>query len=90
MAKELSGDFYHCRWDFPHRAQEAYATFDDFVLSVGKCIGETADMLKDQNVNHPDYYALTRYEAEKASVTVSVKDKSALDRTFVFIRVEAK
>ena len=38
--------------------------------------------------HHPDTYALRRYETPRAEVSVSLKDKIALGRTFVFIRVQ--
>ncbi len=73
-----------------NRAEEAYDTFDRLTQSVHECLGEQATVHNDQNVNHPDFYALIRYETEKASVNISVKDKSALERTFVFIRIQGE
>ncbi len=88
VTKKSSKNFYQCHWEFPHRAEEAYDTFDELVRSVHECLGKQATVHNDQKVNHPDFYALTRYETEKASVNISVKDKSALERTFVFIRIQ--
>ncbi len=88
VTKRSKRSLYHCGWEFPHRAQQAYDTFDEFVRGVSDCIGQQATLHRDQSVNHPDFYALRRYETEQAEVSVSVKDKSALGRTFVFIRVQ--
>lgn len=90
VAKALKGSSYHCRWKFPYRARQAYDTFDGFVRGVNDCIGRQATVHGDQSVNHPDYYALRRYETEQAVVSVSVKDKGALGSTFVFIRVQGR
>lgn len=40
-------------------------------------------------MNHPDSYAARRYELARAEVRLSVKDKAALGKTFVFIRVQS-
>ena len=88
VTKQSKRSFYHCGWEFPYRAKQAYDTFDAFVRGVNDCIGQQATLHTDQSVNHPDFYALRRYETEQADVSVSVKDKSALGRTFVFIRVQ--
>jgi hypothetical protein len=88
VTKKPKRNLYHCGWEFPFRAKQAYDTFDEFDRDVNDCIGQHATVHNDQSVNHPDFYALRRYETEQADVSVSVKDKSALSRTFVFIRVE--
>lgn len=88
VTKKSKSSSYQCGWEFPHRAQQAYDTFDRFVREVNECIGQSATVHSDQSVNHPDYYALRRYEMAQTEVSVSVKDKSALGSTFVFIRVQ--
>ena len=86
----LEGHAYHCSWAFSYRTKNAYDTFDALVGEVDTCIGPQATLHEDQSVNHPDFYALRRYEMDQADVSVSVKDKSAQDRTFVFIRVQGR
>ncbi len=81
---------YYCAWEFPYRANRAYDTFDAFIRGLDDCIGQHATLHTDQDVNHPDYYAQRRYETEQSEVSVSVKDKSALGSTFVFIRVQGR
>lgn len=88
VTKQPKRNLYHCGWEFPYREKHAYDTFDEFVREMTECIGHHATLHTDQNVNHPDYYALRRYEMEQAEVSVSVKDKAALGSTFVFIRVQ--
>lgn len=89
VTKKSSRTWYHCGWEFPHRTQRAYDRFDEFVGRLDDCIGQHATAHTDQKVNHPDFYALRRYEMEQADVSVSVKDKSALGKTFVFIKVQS-
>lgn len=88
VTEKMKRSSYQCGWEFPLRAQQAYDTFDRFVREVNECIGQSATVHSDQSVNHPDYYALRRYEMAQTDVSVSVKDKSALGSTFVFIRVQ--
>lgn len=88
VTQRSKGSFYHCGWEFPYRAKQAYDAYDEFVQQVNGCIGQHATVHADQSVNHPDFYELRRYELEQATVSVSVKDKGALGSTFVFIRVQ--
>ena len=88
VTKRSNGSSYQCTWDFPHRAQRAYDRFEALARELDRCIGQRATLHSDRNVNHPDYYALRRYETARAAVSVSVKDKSALGKTFVFVRVQ--
>ena len=90
VTKRSRRSAYHCGWEFPFRAQEAYDTFDEFARQANDCVGRHAILHSDRSVNHPDYYASRRYEMEQADLTVSVKDKSALGRTLVFIRIQDK
>ena len=90
VTKRSKRSLYHCGWEFPHRAEQAYETFDAFVEAAHDCIGPQATVHSDQGVNHPDFYDARRFEMKEAEVSVSVKDKGALGRTFVFIRVRSK
>ena len=90
VTKRSKRSLYHCGWEFPHRAEQAYETLDAFVEAAHDCIGPQATVHSDQGVNHPDFYDARRFEMKEAEVSVSVKDKGALGRTFVFIRVRSK
>ncbi len=90
VTKQSKSNWYHCGWEFPHRATRAYDTFDELVSRLNDCIGQQATLHEDQSVNHPDFYALRRFELQQADVSVSVKDKGALGSTFVFIRVQGR
>ena len=49
--------------------------------------GETFPVIEDLDVNHPDFYDLKTYTKMETSLAVSLKDKAALDQTYVFLRV---
>ncbi len=83
-------NWYHCAWEFPHRAEQAYETFEEIAGKLNACIGKRATLHSDRSVNHPDFYASRRYELKQADVSVSVKDKGALGSTFVFVRVQGR
>jgi len=81
---------YYCVWEFPHRDQGAYRQFKELDRVVSDCLGQQAEANRDQSVNHPDFYDSRMYEMAHATVTVSVKDKSALANTFVYVWVAPK
>lgn len=82
--------WYQCAWDFPRRAPAASERFDGLVQAMTLCFGERARLYEDQSVNHPDSYSLRGFELPQAEVSVSIKDKGALEKTFVFLRVRGK
>ena len=84
----LRGKSYYCTWEFRHRDAEAYMTFKALGQELESCIGDRAVLSDDQNVNHPDFYEARMFLLDQAKVSVSVKDKSALGSTFVFVSVE--
>ena len=86
----LDGKLYSCTWEFQHRDAKAYKTFDEFGQKLKKCIGDRAALSDDQSVNHPDFYDSRIFLLDRVKVAVSVKDKSALGRTFVFVSVEPR
>ena len=90
VSERPAGRWYHCGWEFPHRAKEAYETFDALAERLNQCIGSRATLHNDRSVTPPDSDALRRYELDHAEVTVSVKDKSALGSTLVFVRVQGR
>ena len=90
VTRKSKRNWYHCAWEFPHRAKQAYETFEEIAGKLTACIGGRATLHSDRSVNHPDYYASRRYELKQADVSVSVKDKGALGSTFVFVRVQGR
>ncbi len=90
-ARSLSGEkSYYCAWKFAYRTAGAYGTFDAYDQSLQECFGDRAELSQDQRVSHPDYYDLRQYRLDQVSVTLSIKDKSALQSTYVFVRVRGR
>lgn len=81
----IRGKSYFCTWEFRHRDADAYATFEALGEDLQSCIGDRADVSDDQSVNHPDFYDSRMFLLDKVKVAVTVKDKSALGSTFVFV-----
>ncbi len=88
VTQSLSGvKTYHCTWAFPYRAEGAYRGFDAFNASLKGCFGGAASVSGDQRVNHPDFYDRQLYQLGQVEVAVSIKDKTALQKTYLFLRV---
>ena len=81
---------YGCTWTFRLGDPHAYARFDALGQALQRCIGDRSTLNQDQNVNHPDFYDSLLFLLDTAKVSVSVKDKSALESTFVFLFVEPR
>ncbi|WP_299554413.1 hypothetical protein [uncultured Tateyamaria sp.] len=75
----------NCRWPFDYRADAAMDAFIALLNATEHCLN--ADGVTDQDVNHPDSYDLRTFDTETAQVSVSIKDKGALQQTYVFLRV---
>ena len=75
----------NCRWPFDYRAKAATDAFTDLINATTQCLN--TDGLSDQGVNHPDSYDLRTFTTETAQISISIKDKGALQQTFVFLRV---
>ena len=77
---------FQCRWGFAYRSQASatkFAEVDDALTTCAQGM-RTRD---DQAVNHPDTYELRRYRAGAIDLSVSLKDKAALRKTFVFLSI---
>lgn len=77
-----------CQWEFDYRGPAAAQAFDRFTRLLSDCFQGRAREIRDQGVNHPDFYDLRQYRLDNAAVSVSIKDKGALRKTFVFLRIE--
>lgn len=81
------GTQVHCGWAFSYRAPEATRAFERLVASVGDCLGDSAAVTADLDVNHPDFYDLQTFQLGGQEIGVSLKDKAALSETYVFLRI---
>lgn len=89
FALELgTGWAVHCAWGFGYRAPEAAAAFTGVLEAMTTCFGP--QIAVDAAVNHPDSFDLRQFDIAGGAASVSLKDKGALQETFVFIRVSAR
>lgn len=77
-----------CTWQFPYRSEFAAARFEAIRELIAKSADDPADVTKDQNVNHPDYYEAYYYDMGNHVLSASIKDKGALQKTLVFLRMK--
>ncbi len=89
LALQLDGKSFYCAWAHPLRSGEARAAYARIEAALAACLGPRAAVAGDRGVNHPDTYEARSYQQDGASVTVALKDKAALGRSFVFLRVGA-
>jgi hypothetical protein len=90
LSDELGGmRRYHCVWEFGYRQSEAYEAFDRMHQMLHRCLRADVTETRDQPVNHPDFYERVSYRTGSIEVSVSIKDKSALQRTFAFIFIHS-
>lgn len=84
----LAGSGDVCQWSFAYRAPDAVAGFERLTDNVRSCLGADTERGADTPVNHPDSYDLRQFVAGGTLISVSLKDKAALRRTLVFLRIE--
>ena len=77
----------HCRWAFAYRAQAAMDAFSDALDALSACVDRPGPGVKDAAVNHPDSYDLRLFRHAGGTIGLSIKDKVALQKTFVMLRV---
>lgn len=77
----------HCNWAYPFRSPQATGAFEALFDEVAVCLGPDATPTSDDGVNHPDTYDLRRFEGQGMAVDVSLKDKGALQQSYVFLKV---
>ena len=83
---------YFCSFEFPFRSEAAKTLYDEYVDELKVCYnwGEYAGWTVSAPVNHPDSYAQTTFDHYKgAQFSVALKDKGALQKTYVFVRLPA-
>lgn len=81
------GQQVQCGWPFAYRSEEADVAFARLNETVAACLGPDAAVSRDQSVNHPDFYDLRLYQIGGRETAVSLKDKAALQQTYVFLRI---
>lgn len=88
VSLQLSGKrLYQCRWRFGFRDAAAAETFAALNRDVSACLGGAVTAATDKPVNHPDTYDQRRYRTGATGIAVSLKDKSALGITYLFLQI---
>lgn len=88
MAQALSGaNVFYCAWPFAYRDAAARAALDEADRTLRACLGTAPEPDGDKGVNHPDSYTQYRYRVGAVAASVSLKDKSALRQTYIFVGI---
>lgn len=77
------GGALSCRWDFALRDKAATRVYAALAEAAREC-AQTAE--KDVGVNHPDSYDAVSFRAGEVWLRLSLKDKSALGLTILFLQ----
>jgi hypothetical protein len=86
-SRGLSGTVaLHCAWPFEYRSVQSLDAFESLLGQVAACANPIA--ADTSSVNHPDSYDLRQFSSGVGVISVSLKDKGALNQTYVFLRVE--
>ena len=87
-AKALGGGTsVYCNWVFPYRDDRARAAFDLYEGMLTNCFSPTQAGPAQSDVNHPDSYVQQEYEHGGMVISLSLKDKIALDQSLIFLRL---
>lgn len=77
---------YQCNWE--HEQQDdAERAFRSLSEEVGACLAP-ATAREDASVNHPDFWASSYFELPGQAISVSLKNKLLLKKSFVSIQVD--
>lgn len=88
LSLQLDGSrVYRCYWKHAYRDADALAAFETKDRMLQTCTASKARAPQDQQVNHPDSYDLRTYQAGNVRLTASIKDKAALQETYVFLAI---
>lgn len=82
-------DQYFCALEYEFRARAARQMYEELAKELTHCFGTDAVVPSGPAVNHPDSYDQTVVAVEGRQVSVALKDKGALQKTYVFVRLPA-
>ena len=74
-----------CRWTFQLGDAASRETYEALRVGIRAC-GEPMSAIRDQGVNHPDFYDAWVYRFDDGGLSLSIKDKAALGETYVVLR----
>jgi len=76
-----------CHWMFPQQSDQAATRLEVLRTDIIHCLGEQSARAVEPGVNHPDTYAQQLFEGQGVRVSLSLKRKSALGQSLVFLAV---
>ena len=77
----------NCNWAFSYRSAEATGAFQGMLAELSVCADMASGIETDQSVNHPDFYDLRLMRIAGGEMGLSIKDKAAIQQTYVFLRL---
>ncbi len=77
---------YHCRWDYGYRTSDAAELLRTINIDIQRCLGIQSRKIED-GVNHPDTYEQRLYRLGDINISLSLKDKAALNQSFVSLQI---
>ena len=88
LTRTDQGALHYCFWVFPFRTPASFDRFNSELLRVSSCFPSADGPLTPNGVNHPDTHNVRIFQTNSARITVSLKDKSQLGKTLVFLQIE--
>ena len=85
---EAGARIYFCSYGFDYRSGQARQFFGELERELIACLKPSSAPQVDQRVNHPDSFVQQTYSVDGVDLSMSVKDKSPLQKTFVFFRMQ--
>lgn len=85
-AQQTTGEVLYCYSEHPFRSETALKQAQRLEERLTACF-DAIQTTADATVNHPDSYDARHFDVLGARISLSVKDKGALGKTLVFLRV---
>ncbi|WP_152912319.1 hypothetical protein [Candidatus Rhodobacter oscarellae] len=76
-----------CQWGYAYRSEAARAGFARQVAKLTECFPDAAPQPSPHRVNHPDTHDVRLFDLGDTRITISLKDKARLGKSFVFMQV---
>ena len=83
------GSAYHCAWSYPYRSKHSRTALQTFLARIESCEGVARSTQPETGVNHPDTYEQWVFRVAGRTISVSLKDKAQLDRSYLFLGISA-
>lgn len=81
------GTSKHCIWTYDLRAGSAQATFEALRTQLLGC-AQAESIVSSSPVNHPDTFDQVTGEFDQMSISIALKDKTALGKSLIVLRAQ--